>query len=258
MNLAIIPARGGSKRILHKNTREFCGQPIIGYSIRKAIQSGLFDRVVISTDCEQVADVARQFGGEVPFLRPAELSNDHAGTMDVVRHAIEFAQNEWGQVDDVCCIYATAPLMSIEDVARGKSLLDKDSSLEFAFSVTTFASPIFRALRIKEGQTQMFWPENLNSRSQDLEEAYYDAAQFYWGRSGAFMHHNHLYTARSAPVVLPRFRVVDIDTPEDWVQAEMLYEALNQTFERTGIELPTKTKLVEESATTRLKIRRAG
>jgi N-acylneuraminate cytidylyltransferase len=246
MNLAIIPARGGSKRILRKNTRKFCGQPIIGYSIQKAIESQLFDRIIVSTDCEQIADVARQFGSEVPFIRPAELANDHAGTMDVVRHAIDFGQKNWGQIDNVCCIYATAPLMSINDLKTGRSLLEDDANLEFAFSVTTFASPIFRALQIKAGQTQMFWPEYLNTRSQDLEEAYHDAAQFYWGRSEAFQKHNHLYTARSAPVVLPRFRVVDIDTPEDWVQAEMLYDALRQA---------EALKHVSDSPT---RIRRAG
>lgn len=225
MKLAVIPARGGSKRIPRKNIREFCGQPIIGYSIVAALRSGVFDRVLVSTDDEEIAGVARQYGAETPFLRPAELASDHAGTLSVVRHAIEALRGQGTTFDYACCIYATAPFIKAADLPRGFSIL-QESGADYAFTVTSFAYPIYRAIRITPtGRVAMFQPENYRKRSQDLEEAYHDAGQFYWGRTDAFLKELPLFSERSAPILLPRHQVQDIDTLEDWERAELMFRA---------------------------------
>jgi pseudaminic acid cytidylyltransferase len=222
--VAIIPARGGSKRIPRKNIKPFFGQPMIGYSIRAAQQSGLFDSVVVSTDDEEIADVARSFGADIPFMRPADLANDHAGTGAVVIHALEWFSKNGIDYDAACCIYATAPLLEPERLKEG---WEKLQGKRFAFSVTSYAFPIQRALRqTADGSVDMFWPENLTRRSQDLEPAYHDAAQFYWGWSDAWTGGEIAFSPISAPVILPRTQVVDIDTPEDWEVAEVTYRVL--------------------------------
>lgn len=222
--VAIIPARGGSKRIPRKNIKPFFGQPMISYSIRAAQESGLFDSVVVSTDDEEIADVARSFGADIPFMRPADLANDHAGTGAVVIHALEWFLKAGIKYDAACCIYATAPLLDPESLKEGwEKLQDK----RFAFSVTSFPFPIQRALRqTADGSVDMFWPENLTRRSQDLEPAYHDAAQFYWGWTDAWLNGEIAFSPISAPVILPRTQVVDIDTPEDWEVAEVTYRVL--------------------------------
>lgn len=225
MKLALIPARGGSKRIPRKNIRPFCGTPIIGYSIRAALDCGAFDRVVVSTDDAEIAAVARDFGAETPFMRPAELANDHAGTLPVIKHAIETLNAGGAAVELACCIYATAPFVRAADLLAGLDALSA-SDADYAFSVTSFPYPIHRALRIlPNDRVQMFQPDNYFRRSQDLEEAYHDAGQFYWGRAAAYLRQAPFFLSAALPVMLPRHRVQDIDTLEDWERAELMYKA---------------------------------
>jgi len=226
MKLAIIPARGGSKRIPRKNIKLFCEKPMIAWSIEAALQSGCFDQVIVSTDDEEIADVARRYGATVPFVRPAELSDAHTGTIPVIRHAIEWVNAQGQSVEQACCLYATAPFVSPEDIRRGfDTLLDTGS--DYAFSVTSYAFPIQRAIRLNaEGRVEMFNPEHFNTRSQDLEEAFHDAGQFYWGKADAWLQGRMIFSPASVPVALPRHRVQDIDTPEDWVRAEWLFKAM--------------------------------
>ena len=224
--IAIIPARGGSKRIPRKNIKLFCAKPMIAWSIEAALQSGCFDQVIVSTDDQEIAEVARQYGATVPFMRPAELSDDHTGTVPVIQHAIEWVNAQGQSVEQACCLYATAPFVSAEDINRGLDILNATQS-DYAFSVTSYAFPIQRAIRLNdEGRVQMFNPEYFNIRSQDLEEAFHDAGQFYWGTADAWLQGRMIFGTGSVPVPLPRHRVQDIDTPEDWVRAEWLFKAM--------------------------------
>ncbi len=227
MIIAIIPARGGSKRIKKKNSKIFCGHPIISYSIKQAKACGLFDHIIVSTDDHEIAEISKNLGAEVPFLRPAELSGDFVGTVDVINHAIDYMEKEKAkQVTYACCLYPTAPFVMAEDLREGYMKLSNSEKL-FAFSVTTFAFPIQRALKINNDEMQAFWPENIEKRSQDLEEAYHDAGQFYWGKREGFLQKHQIFSPASIPVILPRERVQDIDTEEDWRRAELLYQLLN-------------------------------
>jgi N-acylneuraminate cytidylyltransferase len=227
MRLAVIPARGGSKRIPRKNVRAFNGKPAIAYPIAATIESGCFDRVIVSTDDDEIADVASRHGAHVPFRRPAALADDHTTTLAVVQHAISsMASLQSECVEWVCCIYATALFVQAEDLRRGWDLL-REHQADYAFSVTSYAFPIQRALRITpSGRVAMFQPEHRETRSQDLEPAYHDAGQFYWGRASAFAQARPVFSDTAVPVVLPRYRVQDIDTEEDWLQAELMYRAL--------------------------------
>lgn len=186
MNMAVIPARGGSKRIPRKNIKDFCGKPMIAWSIEAAKKSGLFDRIIVSTDDAEIAEVAKRWGADVPFMRPAELSDDHAGTTGVIAHATQWALDQGLCLDPdaVCCIYATAPFIQVEDLKRGLEAL-KSGGWAYAFSVTDFASPILRSFRQDaEGGIEMFFPEHFSTRSQDLPTALHDAGQFYWAAPG--------------------------------------------------------------------------
>jgi pseudaminic acid cytidylyltransferase len=224
--IAIIPARGGSKRIPRKNIRDFSGKPMIAWSIHAARQSGLFDAVIVSTDDEEIAAVAESFGAEASFRRPSDLSDDHTPTMPVVAHAIRWWQANRGSLQYCCCVYATAPFLKPEFLRKGLEILQTNPDADFAFSVTSYAFPIFRALQISDsGRVQMFWPENEMKRSQDLPEAWHDAGQFYWGRRDAFLAEESFFSANSYPVTLPRHLVQDIDTPEDWQRAEKMFAA---------------------------------
>lgn len=225
MKLAVIPARGGSKRIPRKNIRPFGGRPMIAWSIRAAQDSGLFDRILVSTDDEEIAAIARAEGAEVPFLRPAALSDDYAGTIPVIAHAVEWQNTTGITADEVCCIYATAPFLEADDLHRGLKILC-ETGADYAFSVTSYASPIQRALRIRsDKRVEMFDPAQFETRSQDLEDAWHDAGQFYWGRGDAWLAHKSLFGPHAAPVVMPRYRVQDIDTPDDWHRAELMFQA---------------------------------
>jgi pseudaminic acid cytidylyltransferase len=222
VNVAVIPARGGSKRIPRKNIRLFDGKPMIAHSIGAALGSGLFERVIVSTDDDEITDIASAAGAEVPFRRPPELSNDHAGTTDVIAHAVEFLQGKGETLDAVCCIYPTAPFIQMEDVALGLKLLES-GNWQFVFSATTFAFPIFRSFReAANGGVEMFFPEYFATRSQDLPEALHDAGQFYWGRPRAWLDRLRIFDGASTVVKIPRWRVQDIDTNEDWTRAELM------------------------------------
>jgi pseudaminic acid cytidylyltransferase len=226
VKLVVIPARGGSKRIPRKNIKNFCGKPMIAWSIEAARLSGCFDRIIVSTDDAEIAEVARARGAEVPFVRPPELSDDHTGTIPVIAHAIDWMNRNAGPVDFACCLYATAPFVQAQDLRRGFDLL-QHSGADYAFSVTSYAFPIQRAIRITADQRlAMFNPEHFTTRSQDLEEAFHDAGQFYWGRADAWLAGKALFTHDASPVLLPRHRVQDIDTAEDWERAEWLFKAM--------------------------------
>lgn len=226
MRLAVIPARGGSKRIPRKNIREFHGKPIIAWSIEAALETRLFDRVIVSTDDEEIASVASQYGAEQPFVRPPELADDHATTLAVMKHAVEwFDQNEKSP-ELVACIYATAPFVRASDLRRAHDLLADDDA-DYAFPVCRFPFPIQRALRREpDGHVSLFHPEHESTRSQDLEEAWHDAGQFYLGTARAFREARSLMSGNSLGVELPRERVQDIDTEEDWRLAELMFAAL--------------------------------
>ncbi|EGR3365038.1 pseudaminic acid cytidylyltransferase [Vibrio parahaemolyticus] len=223
MRIALIPARGGSKRIPRKNIKEFHGQPIIAYSIKAALESGCFDKVIVSTDDVEIADVAKRYGAEVPFMRPRDLADDHATTAVVIEHTLNYFKQQCENVDYLCCIYPTAPLISSTDIKESyKKLIE--SKAQFCFPICSFAYPIQRALTInRDNRIQMFQPEYLYTRSQDLEEGYHDTGLFYWGRAESFIQGIPVFSTQSIPYVIPRYRVVDIDTPEDWDIAIKLY-----------------------------------
>lgn len=229
MRLAVIPARGGSKRIPRKNIKTFAGKPMIAWSIEAALQSGCFDRVIVSTDDAEIAAVARAYGADVPFMRPAELSDDHTGTIPVIAHAVKWMASHGDAPTEVCCIYATAPFLLPADLQRGLDTL-RSSGAEYSFSVTSYAFPIQRAVRItKANRVEMFNPAQFNVRSQDLEEAWHDAGQFYWGNASAWLSGRPVFSSDAAPVVLPRHRVQDIDTVEDWERAALMFSALGRS-----------------------------
>lgn len=228
MRLAVIPARGGSKRIPRKNIKPFGGQPMIAWSIKAAIESQCFDRIIVSTDDAEIAEVSKAYGAEVPFLRPAELSDDYTGTIPVIAHAINWQNKHGKTADEVCCIYATAPFLQVTDLQRGLDILRTTGS-NYAFSVTSYAFPIQRAIRITHDERiEMFQPQHFHTRSQDLEEAWHDAGQFYWGHAKAWLLSQPMFSHNTAPVPLPRHRVQDIDTPQDWVRAEWMFMAQQQ------------------------------
>jgi N-acylneuraminate cytidylyltransferase len=224
--IALIPARGGSKRIPRKNIRDFCGQPMISWPIAAAKKSGLFDRIIVSTDDAEIAEVAKRSGAEVPFVRGAELSDDQVGLGEVIAHATRWILDRGWRLDALCCILATAPLIDADDLKRGFRALMARDDWQFAFSATDFPSPIFRSFfQRPEGGIEMFFPEHYATRSQDLPVALHDAAQFYWGRPEAWREHKRVFDHHSVPVMIPRWRVQDVDTEEDWQRAEMLFRA---------------------------------
>jgi N-acylneuraminate cytidylyltransferase len=222
LNVAVIPARGGSKRIARKNIRDFAGRPMISYSIECALRSGLFDRVIVSTDDDEIAQVAKSCGADVPFKRPATLADDHTGTTDVVAHAVRWLRDSGVSPAAVCCIYATAPFISNADLASALNAL-REGNWHYVFSATDFPAPIFRSFRKNaEGGLEMYFPEHLHSRSQDLEVALHDAGQFYWGTPEAWLSRAAVFAAHSTVVRIPRWRVQDIDTEDDWIRAEAM------------------------------------
>jgi len=222
MKMAVIPARGGSKRIPKKNIKLFYGKPMIAWSIETAKKSELFEKIIVSTDDENIAEVATKYGAEVPFLRPAELSDDMTGTAPVMAHAIRWAKMENLDPALVCCIYATAPFMLPSDLIEGSEAMES-GQWKFAFTATNFAAPIFRSFkRLPSGGIEMIFPEHFSTRSQDLPETYHDAGQSCWGTANAWLQNDRIFDVHAFPVLLPRWRVLDIDTLEDWVHAEQL------------------------------------
>ncbi|SIS72775.1 pseudaminic acid cytidylyltransferase [Phaeovulum vinaykumarii] len=216
--VAILPARGGSKRIPRKNIRLFEGRPAIGWPIAAARDSGLFARIVVSTDDAEIAAVARDLGAETPFLRAAHLSDDHAGTTEVVRDAV--ARLGLAPQVPVCCIYPTALFLAPADLAQGRAHLEDGA--RWVLSVGRYATPIDRAYRLEGGSMIPRQPEMMPKRSQDLEPAFFDAGQFYWAMAATWADATARIWDGAAGVELPAERAVDIDTPEDWTRAEML------------------------------------
>jgi N-acylneuraminate cytidylyltransferase len=226
VNIAVIPARGGSKRIPKKNIREFAGKELIAYSINAARETAIFDHVMVSTDDESIAEVARRLGATVPFVRPNDLSDDFTGTRPVTNHAISWCEENLGPVNYCCCIYATAPFLQAQYLRQGLEALKNDPSKGFAYSVTSFPFPIQRALFMKDNYAEPAFKEDIGKRSQDLPEAYHDAGQFYWGTRDDYLSSKAIFSEHGIPIVLPRHLVQDIDTEEDWQRAELMYAAL--------------------------------
>lgn len=228
MKVAIIPARGGSKRIPRKNIKDFCGKPMIAWSIEAAKASKMFEHIIVSTDDAEIADVAKQWGAEVPFVRPAELSSDHAGTTEVIAHATQWALDQGWSIKAVCCIYATAPFLQVDDLKRGLEALDS-GDWAYAFTVTNFAAPVFRSFKQGvDGGIDMLFPEHFSTRSQDLPAMLHDAGQFYWGRPSAWIECKRIFDRHSTPVLIPRWRVQDIDDQDDWMRAEAIFNQMKE------------------------------
>ena len=223
----MIPARGGSKRIPRKNIKPFHGKPVIGYAIESALVSKTFDRVIVSTDDSEIAEVAEALGAELPFIRPPELADDHTPTVPVIAHAIRACDElGWG-IEDVCCIYPCVPFISSDDLSTALELL-VSTKAHYLFPVTGFPSPVQRALRrLPDGSVRPFQPEHATTRTQDLEPGYFDAGQFYWGRKCAWLDGLNIHL-NGTTLVIPEWRVVDIDTPADWERAELLYTTLSE------------------------------
>lgn len=231
MKLCVIPARGGSKRIPRKNIKSFCGQEIIGYSIKAAFDSECFDQVIVSTDDGEIAEIARSFGASVPFVRPIELANDYAATLAVIAHAVDWFDEQGQSPSEVCCIYATAPFVRAVSIKKAYNQLQHEE-IDYCFSTTSFSFPIQRAIKVTDkSRIEMFYPEYLEIRSQDLEESYHDAGQFYWGKAEAFKQKKPLFSETSSPFILPRHLVQDLDTLEDWKRAELMYQVLKNSGE---------------------------
>ena len=237
--VCVIPARGGSKRIPKKNIKDFFGKPLIAYSIKVAQESNLFDKIIVSTDCKQISNIALKYGAEVQ-MRPDELSDDFTGTGDVVEYVIKTLEKDGMKIDYVCTLYATAPLLQKEYLIKGFEVLKNNPKVKQAFSVTSMPFPIQRTFKIKNNRCEMFTPQYFFTRSQDLEEAYQDAGQFYFeNRELAKKSTNSVvFSDISIPIILPRYLVQDIDTLEDWERAEFMYEILNTNSE-IFVKLPT-------------------
>lgn len=227
MNIAVIPARGGSKRIPRKNIKPFLGRPMIGYAIQAALTSKAFDRIIVSTDDGEIAEVARHFGAEIPFIRPQQLADDYTPTVPVIAHAIRACEELGWYINDVCCIYPGVPFVSADDLRAAYDQL-LASGAQYVFPVTQFPSPIQRALRrLPDGSVRPFQPEHAATRTQDLEPGYFDVGQFYWGRKDAWLDGLNIHL-NGITLVIPEWRAVDIDTPTDWERAEMLYAILSE------------------------------
>jgi N-acylneuraminate cytidylyltransferase len=228
MNVAIIPARGGSKRIPRKNIKPFLGKPIIARSIETALASACFDRVIVSTDDEEIAGVSRSFGAETPFMRPAELADDQAATLPVVAHAVNWLIGQDQAPDHVCCIYPTAPLLLPSDVRKGYDLL-RSTGADYVISCCAFEFPVQRSVEITGGGfLAAAFPEYIDRRSQDLKPLYHDAGQLYWGATDSYVKMKPFFQSRAVPLILPRLRVQDIDNEEDWARAEFLLQWMGE------------------------------
>lgn len=224
-NLCIIPARGGSKRIPRKNIKSFMGKPIMAYSIEAALECGLFDEVMVSTDDQEFAEVARKYGAEVPFLRSEATSNDYAGTVDVLLEVLSMYRKIGKEFDNVCCLYSTAPFVT---AARLKECYNNlGPSTDASFTMVQYSYPIQRSLRVNDkGYVEMVYPEHLGSRSQDLEPIYHDAGQFYFVKVNELERQKTLWCKKTVPLILSELEVQDLDTLTDWQLAEMKFKLI--------------------------------
>lgn len=224
-NLCIIPARGGSKRIPRKNIKHFLGKPIIAYSIEAAINSQLFDEVMVSTDDKEISDIAQQYGAKIPFLRSHKNADDHASTVDVLIEVLEDYKSRGKDFDYTCCIYPTAPLTKVEDLKQGFDKLNQNN-LDVVFPAVKFSYPIWRSLKKEKNKFKMLWPVYQQSRSQDLEDAYHDAGQWYWFKPDQLIKTKSLFNENTSCLTLDETQVQDIDNETDWKLAELKYEHL--------------------------------
>lgn len=229
MKIAVIPARGGSKRIPRKNIKEFCGRPMLGWAIDAAQKSCLFDHIIVSTDGEEIAELARKLGAETPFVRPVELADDLTPTVPVVAHAVKSCLDLGWTADYVCCIYPCVPFLQVGDLVSALNLANARKA-DFVYPVTEYAHPIQRAMRqLPDGKMQLFTPKYELTRTQDLEKSYHDAGQFYWGKASAWLEHKKMHTD-GLGMLIPNWRVVDIDSADDWKRAELIFKAINQNL----------------------------
>lgn len=228
MQIAVIPARGGSKRIPRKNIKNFCGKPMIAWAIETAKQSELFDHIIVSTDDDEVAEIAQQFGAQAPFRRPDNLSDDLTPTVPVIAHATRECFNLGISPKYVCCIYPCAPFLRADDLKSALNIAIKDNA-DFVYPVAEYAHPIQRAMKmLAGGRMEFFSPEYELTRTQDLEKSFHDAGQFYWGSSAAWIAEKKMHTA-GLGMKIPNWRVVDIDSMEDWARAELIFKSLFST-----------------------------
>ena len=235
-NIGIIPARGGSKRIPRKNVKPFLGKPILCYSIETLLQTGLFEEVMVSTDDEEIAETARAYGAKVPFLRSRETANDFATITDVIQEVLARYEERGRDFDNVCCMLPTSPLTQWEDVKEAYALFEKQDAPAIC-PVVPFSYPIWRPLKVDgDGKMSMFWPENMNARSQDLEPAYHDSGSFYWGKKTAILQYHTFFVPGCMAWVMDEMRVQDIDNEVDWQLAEMKYRLLgNLCCKESGV-----------------------
>ncbi len=224
-NIAIIPARGGSKRIPRKNIKDFLGKPIIAYSIEAALQSKLFDEIMVSTDDNEIAEIAKQYGAKVPFFRNEKTANDYAGLADVIIEVLEQYKNQNIEFKNVCCILATAPFITENELINSFHKL-KDSNFDSIFPVVRYSFPIQRAMQFAEDNIKMIWPENLTKRSQDLTPSFHDAGLFYWTKTNIVLKHKKLWTDNTTAIEISESKAQDIDTEEDWYLAELKYKLM--------------------------------
>ena len=228
MNIAIIPARGGSKRIPRKNIKIFNGKPLISWSISAAINSNIFDKVIVSTDDKEIAEISKGYGAEIPFLRPANISDDYTPTREVVLHLIDWFKQKRLKLNSICCIYATAPFIKENHLIEAFNYLNKLDNYSYIFTATSFPFPIQRDITIdQKGFSSMLNPQFFNTRSQDLIETFHDAGQFYFGRKETWTKKTSFFDS-GKPLILPRWLVQDIDTLEDFKRAELMHKILNE------------------------------
>jgi len=228
MRVAVIPARGGSKRIPKKNIKNFCGKPIIGWTIDIVRKSKIFNKIIVSTDDKKIGLIAKKYRAEVPFLRPSKLAHDNVATSDVVAHAINWLKKKGYKPKEVCCIYPTAPLLQIKDLKRSLKYL-RSGKWQHVFSATTFESSIFRSFREnKKKKLKTIFSNKIESRTQDLDQAYHDAGQFYWGSVKYWLNKKKVFGKNSKVVLLPRWRVQDIDVMDDWEKAEIIFRLMKK------------------------------
>lgn len=221
MNICVIQARGGSKRIPRKNIKRFHGKPMIAWSIDAAKKSKCFDEIIVSTDDKEIANVATLCGAEVPFIRPLELSSDTASTPAVMEHAAVWLSDKYDDVENICCIFGTAPLLDHISIKKGLKEIN-EKHINYVISLARYSSPIQRAMYIDDlNAINMFQPENFVKRSQELQDAYFDAAQFYWGKLNSWLKRDLIYSNKTKAIVIDESRVQDIDTFDDWKMAEL-------------------------------------
>lgn len=228
-NIAIIPARGGSKRIPRKNIRDFLGKPVIAYSILAALKSGLFEEVMVSTDDDEFASIAQRYGAKVPFPRSAATANDFATTADVIEEVLGEYGDRGERFDTVCCIYSTAPFVTAERLCKAYAMLEDD--VDSVFTAVPYSYPVQRSLHIVDGKIAMVHPEYISVRSQDLEPIYHDAGQFYVAKVASFLANRSFWSDRTAGLILSELEVQDLDTMTDWRLAELKFKLLHDQAE---------------------------